>query len=241
MLFDLAVFLTAVLSAAVASVAGFGIGSLLTPLLAVPLGTKLAVALVTVPHFLATTIRFWWLRQHVDKKVLLSFGVTSALGGLTGAFLNTYLATPALTMIFGFILIFAGFMGLTEALREVRLSGTLAFIAGAVSGFLGGLVGNQGGIRSAAMLGFHSSKVAFVATATATGVIVDLVRSPVYFYHYGYDILSHSGLLMLTCSGVVIGTLIGAAILKHIPERLFRRVVSAFILLLGISMLVFSN
>jgi hypothetical protein len=39
-----------VVAGAVASVSGFGIGSLLTPPLAVRVGTKLAVAAVSVPH-----------------------------------------------------------------------------------------------------------------------------------------------------------------------------------------------
>jgi hypothetical protein len=50
---------------------------------------------------------------------------------------------------------------------------------GAVSGVLGSLVGNQGGIRSLAMLGFDVPRRAFVATATAVGLIVDGARLPV--------------------------------------------------------------
>src|SRR5574337_446417 len=45
----------------IASVAGFGIGSLLTPLFALRVGTRLAVAAVSVPHVLATALRFWRL------------------------------------------------------------------------------------------------------------------------------------------------------------------------------------
>jgi uncharacterized membrane protein YfcA len=52
----------AILAGAIASVSGFGIGSLLTPLLAVRVGSKLAVAAVSVPHLTATALRFWLLR-----------------------------------------------------------------------------------------------------------------------------------------------------------------------------------
>src|SRR4051812_50014730 len=69
---------------AVASVSGFGIGSLLTPVLAVRVGTKLAVAAVSVPHLTATALRFWLLRQHVDRRLLWSFGLMSAAGGAGG-------------------------------------------------------------------------------------------------------------------------------------------------------------
>ena len=47
---------------AIASVSGFGIGSLLTPVLAIKTGTKLAVAAVSIPHMTATALRFWLMR-----------------------------------------------------------------------------------------------------------------------------------------------------------------------------------
>src|SRR5437899_12396609 len=55
-------------------------------------------------------------------------------------------------------------------------------IAGGVSGGFGGLVGNQGGIRSAAMLGLNVPRDAFVATATAIALMVDVARVPVYVF-----------------------------------------------------------
>src|ERR1700758_1112631 len=92
-------FITAVVAlaaGAVASIAGFGIGSILTPLLATWLGTKLAVAVVSVPHFLGTALRFWLIREHVDRRILLSFGITSAIGGLIGALLHIWLRSAVL-------------------------------------------------------------------------------------------------------------------------------------------------
>jgi hypothetical protein len=76
------VLLAAVVAGAVASVAGFGIGSILTPLLAWQRGTKLAVAAVSIPHLAGTALRLWRLRGHIDRRVLLSFGLASAAGGL---------------------------------------------------------------------------------------------------------------------------------------------------------------
>jgi hypothetical protein len=54
----------------------------------------------------------------------------------------------------------------------MRFRGWVAWIAGAMSGFLCGLVGNQGGCGSAALLGFDLSKQSFVATATAVTLVV---------------------------------------------------------------------
>jgi len=80
--------LIAVIAGAIAAVSGFGIGSILTPLLQRHYDMRLAVAAVSVPHVIATAVRLWRLRHEVDAHVLKSFGVMSAAGGLTGAVLQ---------------------------------------------------------------------------------------------------------------------------------------------------------
>ena len=66
-LFSALVALVGLIAAGIASVAGFGIGSLLTPTLALETGTKVAVAAIAIPHVIATAQRFWLLRRFVDR------------------------------------------------------------------------------------------------------------------------------------------------------------------------------
>ena len=70
MLFLVALFLVGVLSGATAAISGFGIGSLLTPLLASQVGTGMAVAAVAIPHAIATALRGWRLRKAIAWPVL---------------------------------------------------------------------------------------------------------------------------------------------------------------------------
>ena len=230
--------LVAVAAGAVATISGFGIGSILTPLLATWIGTKLAVAVVSVPHFLGTALRFWLIRDHLDRRILWSFGITSALGGLTGALLHVWLRSMWLGYVLAALLVFAGLMGLTGAAKRMRFGHTAAWIAGALSGVFGGLVGNQGGIRSAALLGFDVRRDAFVATATAIALLVDVFRMPVYAATQWRPILSAWPLMLATTVGVVAGTLIGKRLLGWIPERIFRLLVSGIVLVLGLWMFV---
>jgi uncharacterized membrane protein YfcA len=149
MMFDLLLFAASVLAGAIAALSGFGIGSVLTPLLALQMDTRLAVAVVSLPHLAATAARFASLRHKVDKRVFWNFGLLSAAGGLAGALLNARAAGNALTIVFACLLLFAGISGLTGLATRMAFSRGLAWAAGASSGFFGGLVGNQGGIRSA--------------------------------------------------------------------------------------------
>jgi uncharacterized membrane protein YfcA len=230
-------FAVSFLAGGVASLAGFGIGSLLTPLLATKTGVKLAVAAVSIPHLAATATRFWLLRGHVDRRVLLTFGLASAAGGLAGAVLHSWLHSPALGVVLGALLVFSGISGLTGFYSRFELHGFWGWVAGVLSGVFGGLVGNQGGIRSAAMLGFDVPKEAFVATATATALLVDAARMPFYFWTVRDELVPFSTLIVLATAGTLIGTFAGKRLLERVPERLFRRILSALILALGIALL----
>jgi uncharacterized membrane protein YfcA len=116
--------------------------------------------------------------------------------------------------------------------------GAGAWVAGALSGAFGGLVGNQGGIRSAALLAFDIDRETFVATATATGLIVDAARMPVYLIVERQGLQAMTGLIALATIGVVIGTLAGRRILADVPEPLFRRVVAVLLVTLGLWMVL---
>jgi uncharacterized protein len=189
-------------------------------------------------YLIATALRFALIRRHVDKHVFRSFGITSAAGGLLAALLHIRFGSSILSYILSALRVFAGFMGFTGLSEHLRFEGLAAWIAGALSGIFGGLVGNQGGIRSAAMLGMRVSKESLVATATATAIalIVDAARMPVYAVMQSRQVLNVWPLLLLTIIGVVTGTLAGARVLRKIPDALFRRILALIILALGVSL-----
>jgi hypothetical protein len=232
-----ALTVVAVLSGATAAVVGFGIGSLLTPLLATRVGMPAAIAAIALPHAAATALRFWRLRAAVDWSVVRGFGVLSAIGGLVGALLYTRLGGRALTLALAGLLVLTGISGLTGIMTRWNPS-RVAGLLGAVSGFFGGLAGNQGGVRSAALLTFRLPPAAFVATATVTGLLVDLARTPVYLWRAGAEMLELWLPISLATAGVLGGTLLGERVLLGMPPERFRKAVSVAILGLGALLLM---
>ena len=238
--FNTVVAIVAALAGGIASIAGFGIGSLLTPLMASQYGMKTAVGAVAIPHVIATVLRFWRLRSDVNLHVLLGFGLMNAAGSLAGALIHVWVDNPVLAIVLGLLLVFAGLIGLLGYADRTRFSRRIAWIAGVLSGAFGGLVGNQGGIRSAAMLGLGIQGPAFVATATAIGVAVDAVRMPVYFATESSRIFGAWPAITAGVIGVILGTLAGEHLLRKMPEMLFRRAVSAILLAVGVYLLITS-
>lgn len=233
MVFDAAFAAVAVAAGAIASVAGFGIGSILTPLIALKFGMKVAVAAVSAPHAIATSIRFCKIRRQVDRRVFFGFGLLNAAGALAGALLHNRTNSPLLSKVLGALLVFAGILGLTGDAEILRFGRAVSCVAGVSSGAFGGLVGNQGSIRSAALLGLGIRRDAFVATATAVALAVDTVRLPVYIATGWHRMLDAWAVIVCAVGGAVAGTLTGVRLLRRIPEKAFRHTVSVILLVIG--------
>lgn len=232
------VFIVAIVSGATATVVGFGIGSLMTPLLAVRFGMTTAVALVTLPHAAATAVRCWRLRAHVNRPVFWRFGMLSAAGALAGALIYTRLGPGTLTRVLGGLLLLTAVGQLTGWTSRWHPRGSVVALFGLVSGFFGGIAGNQGGLRSAAMTTFGLSPIAFVATATATGLLVDAARTPVYLWYSAPVLLTLWAPIIIATVGVLIGTIVGERLLLGLSPRRFGQAIGAAIGALGVWMLL---
>jgi uncharacterized membrane protein YfcA len=236
--FTLTLLLVAIASGATASVVGFGIGSLLTPLLAANFGASVAVAAVTLPHAIATAVRCWRLRAKIDHAVLVRFGLLSAAGALAGALLYTRLGPTALTGVLGGLLLLTAFAQLTGWASRWQPRGPLVAVFGLLSGFFGGVAGNQGGLRAAALTAFKLTPATFVATATAIGLMVDLARTPIYMWNTGRELLPLAWPIGVATVGVLIGTVLGERLLLGLSVKRFGQVVGLAIGALGIWLLV---
>jgi len=164
----------------------------------------------------------------------MTFGLASAVGGLAGAAIAIFIGSGILAVILGVLLVLAGTFELTGVGRRLRLGDRAAMAAGALSGVFGGLVGNQGGIRSAALLHFDLHGPALVATSTAVALLVDGVRVPIYIVGGADVLLANVRTIVLLSAGGLIGTVLGAPVLRRLPEWLFRRMLAVLLIGLGI-------
>ena len=228
----------AVASGATATVAGFGIGSILTPFLAIRIGTPLAVAAVALPHAFAAGLRLTLLWKEVNWSVLRGFGIASAIGSLVGALAQPAFGLRGLTVVLGGLLILTAVVTVTGWLEARAFPRGVAYAVGGISGLFGGLAGNQGGVRSGALLAFDLSPREFVATGTAAAVLVDLARTPVYLWRAGPEISALLGTIALMTVGVLIGTLLGERFLRRLPKETFRMVVAVAVGLVGVWLIV---
>jgi uncharacterized membrane protein YfcA len=228
--------LISIAGGATAAVAGFGIGSLLTPALSTRIAVADAILAVSIPHAVATALRAWRLRRFIRGDLMKGFGIASAAGGLLGAF-ALFSFRGFAGMILGVLLIATGAAGIMGWNRRLHPGKPAAIVMGALSGLFGGVAGNQGGLRAAALTAFDLTPAQFVATSTAIALMVDAGRLPVYLLKSSGAFSSLAVTVGIATLGVVIGTIAGERILLRFSRDRYQQVVSILILGLGIWLL----
>lgn len=224
-------------------------GTLLLPVFLLVMGPALAVAAVAPIHLFHNFSKLLLLRSHVNRRVLVQFGVpalAAAAAGSWGLVQITHLPalgewsmlgkkfsicplklTVGLSLaVFSAWEIFDGGGGI----RSVPL-----WAGGLASGLLGGLTGHQGAIRSAFFLGKDLSKETFIATGAAVACLVDFTRLAVYLQmlrSFGGPI--PWSVIGAGVAGAAIGLWIGRSGLQRISGEGFRRVVGVGLLVFGI-------
>ena len=229
-----------VLSGATAAVVGFGIGSLMTPLLMARVEPSLAIGLIAIPHLAATALRFARLHRSIDRGVLLRFGLPSAVGGIAGGFLSGRARSDSLVIVLGVLLVLTGIANLTNGFWRWHPARLVAAGAGLVSGLFGGLVGNQGGLRAAGLSAFNLQPRTHLATSTAVALLIDAGRTPFYLSRSGDQLLSLWLPITVGTVGCVAGTIAGERIFLRLSKETYRRVIGSAVLALGVWLLAVS-
>jgi uncharacterized membrane protein YfcA len=233
---ELLIYIVTLVASALTLITGFGLATLLTPVFVLFYDVKLAILLVAIVHFMNNALKFGLFWKEMDLGIIKRFGLLSVGGAFIGAMLQIYVYSDALKIVLGVVLILLGVGEFLPKSMHVRLPKRIDLVGGFLSGLLGGLVGNQGAIRSAYLLNYAISKERFIATATVIALAIDVTRIPVYVASYGDRVrgsLSELGIVVLVAFA---GTFLGRYVLRFITFESFRSVVALFVIVTGLAL-----
>jgi hypothetical protein len=107
-------------------------------------------------------------------------------------------------------------------------------LGGVVSGFFGGLSGNQGAFRSAFLLGAGLGKESFIATGVVLACVVDVTRLGVYAGMAGSHLITdNAGLVVAATLSAFLGVHVSRKVLKKMTIQTVRVLVGVMLLVLG--------
>ena len=209
----------AALASALTLYSGFGLGTILLPAFALFFPAPVAVAATGIVHLLNNLFKGVLLRKRADWATVLRFGVPAVPAAVGGAWLLAWLGeTPRVFewnalgrqfgptgagLTIGLLMIAFSLLELQRWFRELRAPPGMMALGGLLTGFFGGLTGQQGALRSIFLLRSGLAADSFIATGVMIAILVDLSRITTYAASFAGAEMARGHEAML----VLVGTL----------------------------------
>ena len=230
---ELLFFVSAFIAEIIGTIAGFGSSTIFLPLALFFVDFKTALILVAFFHIFGNLGRITFFRQGLDRRLLLIFGVPSVILTIFGALLVNYTPQDLLKLCLGIFLLIFSTISFIKPKFKFGASKKNAVIGGSVSGFLAGLIGTGGALRSAFLTSFNLQKNMYIATAAAIAIAVDIIRIPIYFGSGFLEPKFYAYLPILFVIAIA-GSYLGKKIADKIPQKMFRKLVLGAIALISL-------
>jgi uncharacterized protein len=230
---------------------GFGLGTILTPVFAIFFPIELAIALTGVVHFMNNLFKLLLVGRHANKQVVIRFGVPAFIAALVGAFLLVQISElqPILSYTIGakqfhitpikltiaILLIFFSLLEVVPYLKKIEFGKDHLVLGGVLSGFFGGLSGNQGALRSAFLIKSGLTKEAFIATGIVIACLIDFSRLGVYSTRFLKSGLQENLTLVIAATlSAFAGAYLGSLWLSKVTLSAIQIIVSVMLIILSI-------
>ena len=196
-------------AAALTVPAGFGLATMLTPVVLFWLPPHEAIAVVAIIHGAHNAWKLKLLRLSVDFGAVKRYGWALVVGAVIGALLHSYIPSDPLLLVVGLAIVILPILSVTERWTNFRLPESEDRIGGFGSGFFGGLTGHQGALRAMFLQKRLPDKVSYAATASVLALAVDITRIPIYIVFEGSAILDEYVLILALVISAVVGVNLG--------------------------------
>ncbi len=233
---------------------GFGLGTLLMPVVALFFPLEVAIGITAMVHLANNLFKVALLGKHAVRSVLLRFGAVAVVAAFLGAwvlgrladssrvfsfnlFSNEFTTTGLKLVVGGLILTFV-LLEFSKRFAAIKLGPKFLPLGGAISGFFGGLSGHQGAFRSMFLLKAGLTKEQFIATGVMVAVMVDIARLLVYGKQIAIDYQSIDWVLVSAATlSAFVGAYLGKKLLQKITIKTVHLAVSLLLVVVALGLM----
>lgn len=230
--------LLTLLASVIGTLAGFGISTIMVPVLLIILPLPQTLLLVGIIHWFNDIWKILLFRKGVRWKLFLAFGLPGIFTSFLGSSLSLKISHEILSRALGLFLIAYVIFIIFNRTFKLSQKLSVAISSGALTGFFAGIFGIGGEINAVALSAFNLEKAIYVATAGAISFMIDSTRIVMYIRGGTRldPILVSSFFIFIPVS--LIGAMIGKKWIKNIPQEKFRNFVAIFIFLFGLKLVL---
>jgi hypothetical protein len=232
---------------------GFGLGTILTPAFMLFFPIELSIGLTGIVHFLNNLFKLFLVGKNANKEILIRFGIPAIFAAFIGAWVLVQIPTSQVLYsysVFGklievsvlkftmaLLLAFFAVLDLVPFLNRIQFGIKQLPIGGVLSGFFGGLSGNQGALRSAFLIKVGLSKEVFVATTVVISCFVDFTRLSVYASNLKLsDLNANATLIVVATLAAFLGAFLGNKLLKKVTLKFVQTIVAILLILMSLGL-----
>ena len=229
---------------------GFGLGTLMLPVMALFFPVDLAVIATAIVHLANNLFKFGLVYKHIHFHTLWRFGLPAIVSAFFGAYLlrltgqlptiadytlyGKIFSISALKVVIGLVMISFAVIELSKRFSKWQVSQNYLPVGGIISGFFGGLSGHQGAFRAAFLAKAGLTKEQFVGTSNAIAILIDISRLSIYFT--GFYLLTNElkdPVIYVAIIAAFLGTIIGQRLMKKVTLTFIQRTVAILLITMG--------
>ena len=234
----LVILILVIAASAIGTVTGFGLSTVMIPVLALFYPVPETLLFVGVVHWFNDLWKLVLFREGIRWKLILRFGLPGIVATLIGAHLLLAIPSTALERVLGVFLIGYVVFLFARSAFKIRQSTAAAITGGALSGFFAGVFGMGGAIRALFLSAFDLPKAVYLATAGrhrhsdrhAPAGHLYRARDPARLFAFlGHDPVR---------PGFLPGRPVRQRTLGENPAGAFPQIVAAFLFIVGLRLLI---
>ncbi len=231
--------LLTLLASLIGTLAGFGISTIMVPVLLIFLPLPQTLLLVGIIHWFNDIWKIILFRKGIRWKLFLAFGLPGIFASFLGSSLSLRISREILSRALGVFLIAYVLFIIFNKTFKLSQKLSVAMSSGALTGFFAGIFGIGGEINAVALSAFNLEKAIYVATAGAISFMIDSTRIATYVSGgVRLEPVLLSGFLIFVPASFI-GAMLGKKGVEKIPQEKFRNFVAVFIFLLGLKLVLF--
>lgn len=230
------VLIAGLLAGMISGIVGTGSAIILIPVLAYAFGPKEAVPIMAVAAIMANLSRVlaWW--HETDWRAFAAYSISGIPAAALGAM--TLLALPARAIDIAIGVFIIAMIPVRRWMTAQNYKVTLVHlaIAGALIGYLTGIVVSTGPLNLPFFLSYGLVKGAFLATEAASSLSLYISKA-ITFRSFGALPFDIAGKGLIAGSAIMAGTFISKRAVARLDADSFRFILDGMMLICGLSML----
>ena len=222
----------------VGTISGFGASTILVPVMALFFPLPVALLFVGIIHWFNDIWKMTFFKRGLKWQILISFGVIGVVASYIGASVSFHAPEKVLLRILGVFLLLYVLFVIKNPEWKLQERNTTSLAGGFLYGFIAGIFGAGGAIRSAFLAAYNLPKEVYIFASGAIGILIDTTRVGAYIF--GGTRLEPSlvsGMLIFIPASFI-GAFIAKKTVDRIPQKYFRLVIAIFLTLIATKFLI---